>query len=186
MLGMSGNAEDGKFLAKQIAETDPDNSIGVEGLTFGYLLLAGDEGLTNIEKTRMADAKLSDGEVYAAAMSIRYFWSYGNGKISQDRLRSAMRRLLDRPALAEIAIVDLARWKDWDLQPRLMKLYESAEKSETKLKEAIIKFLIACTMDAPKEATEPPQHVVAAKKRLDELRRRDPKLVAHAEKSFYN
>jgi hypothetical protein len=185
MLGLSGTADDARFLAKQIAETDSDASLGVEGLTFGYLLLAGEEGLTMIEKTRMSDGKLSDGEVYAAALAVRYFWSYGNGKISTARMQKAMRRLLDRPALAEIAIVDLARWKDWGLQQRLMEIYKSEDQADKKLKEAIIHYMIACTKDVPKEGKEVPPHVVAARKHLDELRKLDPKLVAFGEKSFY-
>ena len=77
MLGLSGNADDARFLAKQIAATDPDASFGVEGLTFGYLLLAGEEGLTTIEKTRMSDEKLSDGEVYATAYGPLFRDGYG-------------------------------------------------------------------------------------------------------------
>ncbi len=185
MLGLCGDADDARFLAKLIAATDSDSSLGVEGLTFGYLLLAGEEGLTTIEKTRMSDEKLSDGEVYATALAVRYFWSYGNGKISPAHMQRAMRRLLDRPALAEIAIVDLARWKDWGLQQRLMEIYKSEDQTDKKLKEAIIHYMIACTKDVPKEGKEIPRHVTAARKYLDELRELDPQLVTSGEKNFY-
>lgn len=185
MLGMCGNADDARFLAQQIAATDADNSSGIEGITFGYLLLGGEGALATIEKTRLANQDLSDGEVYAAALAIRYFWSYGNGTISLARMREAMRQLLDRPALAEIAIVDLARWKDWSLQARLMDLYKSEDQADRKLKEAIIHYMIACTKDVPKEGKESPAHVAAAKKHLAELRALDPQLVASGEKNFY-
>jgi hypothetical protein len=184
MLGLSGTADDARFLLQQIIAADPDPSSGVEGLTFGYLLLTGEKGLETIENKRMTGEDLEDGEVYAAAQAIRYFWSYGNGKISQERMRHAMRRLLDRPSLAEIAIVDLARWKDWDLQPRLMEIYKSEDQADQKLKETIIHYMIAATRDLPKEGKEIPPHVVAARKYLDELRQLDPKLVASGEKYF--
>lgn len=185
MLGMCGNADDARFLAQQIAATDPDGSLGIEGITFGYLLLGGEGALTTLEKTRLSNDSLSDGEVYAAALAIRYYWSYGNGKIRPASMQTAMRKLLNRPALAEIAIVDLARWKDWGLQERLMELYKSEDQADQKLKEAIIHYMIACTKDVSKDQIESPQHVLAARKCLDELRDRDPQLVASGEKNFY-
>ncbi|MBI3861829.1 MAG: hypothetical protein HY290_08025 [Planctomycetia bacterium] len=185
MLGMCGDSGDAKFLEGVIDKARADDSLGIVGVTFGYLLLTGDTGLTTIEKSRLANKKLADGEVYDTALAIRYFWSYGNGKISPESLRAAMRLLIDRPALAEIAIIDLARWKDWDLQQRLMALYKNTDRAETKLKEAIIHYMIACTKDVPKESKDVPQHVVAARKHLDELRQLDPKLVASGEKLFY-
>ncbi|MBS0266676.1 MAG: hypothetical protein JSS02_32410 [Planctomycetes bacterium] len=197
MLGLSGNADDAKFLAEVIRATDPDNSIGVEGLTFGYLLLSGEEGLSVIEQERIADEKLADGEVWASALAIRYFWSYGNGKIRPARLQAAMRRLLERPALAEIAITDLARWKDWSLLERLMDLYQGEAKSDKNLKAAIIHYMIACTKDIPKApesspdnaaqkaAVPPPKHVATARRNLEELKKRDPELVERGEKFFY-
>jgi hypothetical protein len=191
MLGLSGTNDDARFLAKLITETDPDDSVGVEGLTFGYLLLTGEDGLSLIEAKRIDDENLTDGEVYATALAIRYFWSYGNGKISPARMRAAMRRLLDRPSLAEIAITDLARWKDWSLQSRLMTLYKSEAKEDKKMKTAIINYMIVCSLDVPTDPdTQKPQqplpeHVVTARRNLSELKKLDPELVAEQEKGFF-
>lgn len=184
MLGLSGGMEDGKFLERRIAETDPDRQFGVEGLIFGYLMLTGEPGLTTIEKTRLANLKAEDSDVYAALLATRYFWSYGNGKISRSRLQAALRLLLDRPTYADSAIETLGRWKDWSLHERLMKLYEQKKPDEQSTKEMIINYMIASTKDVPADAAEPPAHAVAGRKCLERLRERDPKLVAHAEKFF--
>ncbi len=118
--------------------------------------------------------------------ALRYLWSYGNGKISPERLLAAMRKLIERPQFAASAITDLARWKDWSVQPRLMELYGRKGFDDRESKRAIIAYLIACTKDAPTGAgDEPPEHVRAAIANLARLRERDPKLVAETEKFFY-
>jgi len=129
MLGLCGGTDEARFLEKQIADIDPERQTGLEGVMFGYLLLAGDRGLDYLEKGYLANLQAPEGKVYPAFLAIRYFWSYGNGKISRPRLRAAMRCLLDQPQLSETAITLLAGWKDWSLHDRLMKLYGSLRKS---------------------------------------------------------
>jgi hypothetical protein len=53
-------------------------------------------------------------------------WRYSEGRIEKSRLRASMRILLDRPELADLVIADLARWKDWEIQDRLMDIYISS------------------------------------------------------------
>jgi hypothetical protein len=185
MLGLSGGADEGRFLERQIAEIDPERQTGLEGIMFGFLLLTGEQGLASIEKAYLASPSAPDGKVYPAFLAIRYFWSYGNGKISQPRLQQAMRLLIERPELADSAIIKLAEWKDWGLHKRLMKLYGSTGQSESSLKTAIIKYMIASTKDVAKGEEKLPAHVVAGRQCLDELRERDSKLVAETEKYFY-
>ena len=184
MLGLCGGPDEARFLEQRIAKTDPERQTGLEGLMFGYLLLAGDAGLAKLQKTYLADPKSEDSETYAAVQAVRYFWTYGNGKISPERLRSAMRLLLDRPTFAENAIVDLARWKDWSLHERLMKLYRASE-GDAKLRKAIVSYMIASTKDVANGAKELPPHALAGQKCLSDLRERDPKLVAETEKYFH-
>jgi hypothetical protein len=184
MLGLCGGSDDARFLEQRIAASDPDRQIGTEGLMFGYLMLSGADGLATLEKMRLAADTLSDGEVFAAVQAIQYYWTYGNGKIEPVLLQRAMRRLLDRPALAETAITTLARWKDWSLHERLMQLYGTKEYNEKSTKKAIISYMIASTKDVGKEAGDAPPHVVAGRRNLEQLRQRDPKLVAETEKFF--
>ncbi|MGE5192712.1 MAG: hypothetical protein ACM3U2_09430 [Deltaproteobacteria bacterium] len=184
MLGLCGGTEEARFLEQRIATTEPERQIGIEGLMFGYLLLTGENGLAVLQKKYLADPKASDGETYAAVLAVRYYWSYGNGKIPAARLQGAMRAVLDRPAFAEGAITDLARWKDWSLHDRLMQLYGTKEYNEKSAKKAIISYMIASTKDVGKEANEVPPHVDAGRKGLERLRQRDPKLVEEVEKFF--
>lgn len=185
MLGLCGGPEEARFLEKRIAEIDPERQIGVEGLIFGYLLLSGEPGLASIEKAYLANPRAAVDRIYPAYQATRYLWSFGNGKISRPRLKEAMRLLLDQSSLSDSAIITLAEWKDWDLHERLMQLYDTLSATETSTKRSIIKYMIASTKDVTKDAKDVPPHAVAGRKCLDELRRRDPKLVAETEKNFF-
>jgi hypothetical protein len=185
MLGLCGGPDEARFLERQIANIDPERQTGLEGVMFGYLLLAGEQGLASIEKAYLANPKAAEDKVYPAYLATRYFWYYGNAKISRPRLQKAMRRLLEQPTFSDSAIITLAEWKDWTLHERLMQLYSSKKQIEASTKKAIIKYMIASTKDVAEDEKEIPAHAQAGRKCLDELRERDAKLVAETEKYFF-
>ena len=160
MLGLCGNEEDAKLMAGRITEPTQDFRLGIDGIMAGYLLLKGDEGLKTLE-----DAKLKPGgkvpfsETYAAMQAVRFVWNYG-GNIKKDRLKQSMRMLLDRPELADLVIADLARWKDWTVQNRLMKLYGQEGYDIPSIKRAIVRYMLVCSKDQAKDDEQnPPKHV---------------------------
>jgi len=184
MLGLCGGTNEAKFLEQRIIAIDPGRQVGIEGLMFGYLLLTGDEGLAKIEKLYLANPKAEDGVTYAAILAVRYFWSYGNGKISPARMQQSLRLLLARPTYFESAVKDLSRWKDWSLHEKLMQLYGTKGYEETSTKREIIRYMIASTKDVGKEGDDVPPQVLAGRKCLEELRQRDARLVGETEKFF--
>lgn len=187
MLGLCGQTADAPLLKERILDDSGERRVGIEGLIVGYLLLTGEPGLELLERTRLIPPSTDSGELYAVQQALRYFWSYGADRIPHARIEQAMRLLLDRPELAENAITDLARWKDWSLQPRLMQLYGTPHFDDMHMKRAIIGFMLASTKDRPK-AEEPgqklPVHITRGEEFLRELRAKDPKLVAESEKFF--
>jgi hypothetical protein len=92
---------------------------------------------------------------------------------------------LDRPEVADLAIADLARWKDWSIQDRLMELYKQGDPSnplgEISTRQAVIRYMIASTLDKPETGDVPP-HIIKAKQHLETLRKLDPKAVQRAER----
>jgi hypothetical protein len=170
----------------------------------GYLLLTREQGLDVIDSTKLASKHQLDAqgkpildkagkplsvpfsETYAAMQALRFMWQYGEGRISEDRLRQSMRTLLDRPELADLVIADLARWKDWTVQEKLMDLYGKEGYDIPSIKRAVVRYLIACTKDKPEDSTaEPPKHAAQAEQYLAELRKSDPKIVRDAERFYF-
>lgn len=186
MLGLCGNPDDAPLMEQRITENVDDFRLGIDGVIGGYLLLTGEPGLAVIEKAKLLDKKVPFSETYAAMQALRFMWTYGNGRIPGDRLKTSMRLLLDRPELADLVISDLARWKDWSMQEKLMQIYGTEDFNVPSIKRAIIRYMIASTKDIPGGgAKEPPPHVVAGTKYLKQLRDKDAKMVNEAERFFF-
>lgn len=126
LIGLCGNDQDAKNVEEKILEETDDFRLGIDGLMSGYLLLKKGEGLTVLDKAKLSNRDVPFSETYAAMQALRFMWKYSEGTIEKPRLRQSMRILLDRPELADLVIADLARWKDWSLQDRLMATYVAA------------------------------------------------------------
>ncbi len=190
MIGLCGSKKEIPLLEKIITKpVENEFRLGMDGIVGGYLLLTGDKGLKFIEKEKFYNKKCAASETFSAVQALRFMWTYGGGRISKDRLRQSMRNLVSRPKYADLAIADLARWKDWDFQTRLMKLYDKKDYKDPVLGAAIrlsiIQYLLACTIDYDKESNKPiPAHVTTARNNLKTLRIKDPKTVKRAERFF--
>jgi len=186
MLGLCGSEEDAALMQAKIMESAQDFRLGIEGVMGGYLMLTGENGLREIEKSKLQDKQVAFSETYAAMQALRFLWTYGEGRISGERLKTSMRLLLDRPEVADLVIGDLTRWKDWSIQARLMELYGADEYNIPSIKRSIIRYMIASTKDVPAGGGEQPtRHVTDGARHLEELRNKDAKMVNDAERFFF-
>jgi len=184
MLGLAGDMDDRDFLQQLIEPSTDEVRIGIEGAMGGYLYLAGAAGVDFLERTKINDPQIPFHETYAAVQALRFIWSYGEDRVPHARVLQTMRKLIDRPALCDIVINDLARWKDWSLQDRVLALYGTRGFDIPSIRRAMIRYLIASSKDLP-EGEEPPPHVVKGRQLVEELRRKDPKRVAEVERFFF-
>lgn len=191
MLGLCGNKDDAALMKKKILKDSKEYRLGIEGVMSGYLLLAGEKGLEVIEDSKLENEKVAFSETYAAMQALNFMWEFAPDRIKKDRLKESMEILLDRPTIADIVIAHLARWKAWDVQDRLMKLYayKDGEKDYNipAIKRAIVRFLLVCGKDAPAGTPDAklPAHVRKAKANLKTLQKKDPKTVKHVQRFFY-
>lgn len=191
LLGLCGSEKDAAEMEKIIVTRPKDDfRLGIDGIVFGYLWIRGEKGLDVVEKAKLASATWKDkegnehevrfSETFAVLSAIRQMWELGKGRIPKQRLRKSLRLLLKRPAVVDLVIPDLARWKDWEISEQLYELYGVKGYDIRPIKIAIIKFLFYATKDKPKDAKTPPAHVVKAQELLDKLKERDPKMVRSA------
>ncbi|MFP6767926.1 MAG: hypothetical protein VB859_07140 [Planctomycetaceae bacterium] len=209
LMGLSGNASDAALMRKLIASPTEEFRLGIDGVISGYLLLAGEKGLPLIEQLKLKNQYLVDengkvltdkkgrkklvpfSETYASMQALRFMWTYGDSRIAKERLRKSMRILLERPELADLVIADLARWKDWSIQDRLMAMYNAKDYNVPAIKRAIVRYMLVSTKDVPKgtpkdaPAADLPKHVQAGQVHLATLRKKDPKTVRDAERFFF-
>ena len=197
MAGLCGQPEDAALLEKKILILDADFRLGIEGVMAGYLLIRGEEGLKALEDAKMrtkvaTDAKgkeipLPFSETYAVMQTLRFMWTYEPDRIPKDRLKQSMHILLDRPELADLVITDLARWKDWSIQDRLIALYDDKNFEIPAIRRAIVRYVIQCSRDVGEPAADGtaaalPEHAVKALANLKVLEEKDPKTVGDAKR----
>ena len=190
LVGLCGNEADGKKLEAHITKPSKDYRLGLDAMISGYLVLMGEKGLDVIDKTKLATTVAKDengeefqipfSETYAVVGAIRFMWTYESKRIPKARLKKSMRLLLNRPAVVDLIIPDLARWKDWEICEQLYELYGKKGYDTRAIRLSIVKFLIHCSRDVPKDAKEDPKHVIESKRFLEKIKERDPKTVRDA------
>lgn len=185
LLGYCGDKSDAPFLEDLILEQTDEFRIGFERVIQGYLLLTRDKGLDVLDEHKLRNKQVPFSETFAAMQALRFMWHHGEGRIAPARLTQSMRILLDRPEVADLAVMDLLRWKDWSVQDKLMQMYRDRDYNQPAVKRMIIRYLIAGSQDRPLATGSPiPQHVIKSSQYLEELRRQDPKNVAASERFF--
>lgn len=187
LLGMCGQAVDGKLLHEMIFEQfDNENFVpGLAGMIEGYLLLRGDRGLEEVDTRILQDEKVPFSSAFAAMQAIRFLHSTATERVPVARLRKSMRLLVCRPEIADLAIADLGRMNDWEIQDQLVSLYGQEPFDVPSVKRAIVRYLLRCSkqnqkVDAP--CLEAVAAAEQAQQHLESLRRRDMKTVSDCER----
>lgn len=185
LIGLCGDESDAVMLEERILQETEDFRLGIDGLMGGYLLIRGDKGLDVLDQHKLKNTKIPFSETFAAMQALRFMWTYGEDRIPQERLRASMRILLDRPDLADLVIADLARWKDWSIQDRLLSIYDKQPYNVPSVKRAIVRFMLASTKDGAQGGAAPlPEHITKGQAAIKHLRAVDPRIVSEAEKFF--
>lgn len=189
MIGLCGNASDAEILRRQIVIKPEKFRIGIDGVMFGYLQLTGVDGLELIDRTKLKATDLPFSEMYQAMQALRHMWDHGNSGISKKRLLQSMRLIVDQPMLSDLAIHDLARWKDWGMQDHLMSIYGVGEFAEPTIKRAIVRYMLKSSQDIPPNAdpddeSKLPAHVVQGRRCIRQLDKKDPETIRQAKRFF--
>jgi len=156
-----------ELLHKLILAPEDDFRAGFDGILGGYLLLEGEPGLELIESRYLASPTAAVGDVRHAQTALRFYHEYGH-TIPKQRICAATRHLLARPAFAASAIIDLARWNDWQPLAQIAGLYAEPAYAEPPIRRAIVGYLLACPKPNGRSA-------------LADLRAIDPAGIAEAE-----
>lgn len=195
MLGLCGDEVDAENLRKMVTKDTDEFRLGIDGVMGGYLLLTGEEGLKQLVETKLStngkpgSEGIAVNETFSAISALRFMWNQGSGKIPKDALRKAMRILVGNENFTPTAILDLARWEDWDYSDELIKKYETLTEDDRRVKRTIIAFFIMASQAVPETAedAEPkdlPAHAIKANDFLKIVKEKDPKDYKIAERMY--
>ena len=128
MLGLCAIDSDADELEDLITSDDRQLKRGLDSLVACYLKIKGKAGLDVIDEFLIRNKKTTQTELFAVVGALR-FHGTDVSVIPKERLLQSARLFLDRPDIADVMIVDLARWGDWSIADKLLGLYQS-EKDE--------------------------------------------------------
>jgi hypothetical protein len=143
MLGVCGQPEDIAMLEDMLQSNDRKMKAGLDAMIGCYLTLRGPEGLPLVERLFLKDKKAEYADTYAAIMALRFHGSETD-IIPRERILKALQLMLERPQLADLVIPDLARWEDWSVMGRLVKLFKEADDKSSWVRVPVINYLRAC------------------------------------------
>lgn len=185
LLGACATEAETDLLGEIVLAPADDIRIGMNGIMSGYLYAAREPGLRKLTERKLAAATVPgpDGEphevpfseTYAAMQAVGFLWEYARDRFEDDAIRAAMRTLLDRPDLADFAIRDLARWRDWTVGDRLYAMYDD-DGIAPAVRRAIVRYFLAAKKDRG-DGGGIPRHVADARRYLAELEKTDPATV---------
>lgn len=176
LLGLCGDATDREQLAQWVlpAPAPNEDRLGLDGLMAGYVLLAGRAGFEQLVATKLSEGA-ADADRLALLNVLRFCWDYGGLEISRPELQAALRLYLDDPALADLVIADLARWKDWSVQSRLIEQFGKQPLESIRSQSLVVQFMKACIRDQEEVADSP--WVQPARLFLETIQRDRPELL---------
>jgi hypothetical protein len=165
--------ENEQLLKRLIDEPASDFRSGFDGVLGGYLLLAAESGLEQIERRFLTAKTAPRGDVMHVITALRFYEEYGK-KIPRARLAQALGHLVERPEYAATVIVDLARWEAWGIEPQVVALWERAGFADPLIRRAIVGYLRTCPQaDAQRDLAALrkrfPDEVTAAERVLSSL-----------------
>lgn len=196
LAGICGKPEDAPILEQKIVTLDADFRLGIEGVMAGYMMIRGEDGLQKLEEVKIIsktaidkdgkEIKLPFSETYAVMQALRFMWTYEPDRLSKDRLKQAMHLLLERKEMADLVITDLARWKDWSIQDRLMTMYSDENFDIPAIRRAIVRYLYYCSQEKTEPGANgsrvPTADAIKAEANMKLLEERDPKTVNDAKR----
>jgi hypothetical protein len=153
LLGVVGDKSDLPRLEQMLRSTQKSTQGGLDATIGCYLTLAGEEGLPLINELFMSNPKAPYADTYAAIMAIRFHGTEGD-VIARSALTESLHPVLDRPDLADLVIPDLARWKDWSLIDRMVKLFTESDPENNWVRVPVVNYLRACPLPEAEAALE--------------------------------
>ncbi len=170
MLGVAGDDSDAEMLEQFMMSDDRKQKAGLDAMIACYITLRGDAALPVVEELFLGNKTAEYSDTYAAIMAYRFHGTEGK-IVDRDKLLPGLRKVLDRPDLADLVIPDLARWEDWQTMPKLVALFKGAKKNANWVRVPVVNYLRACPL--PEAAVE-----------IEQLAKIDPEAIKRANVFF--
>lgn len=131
-----------------VEEAGDDLRAGYDGILAGVFVAETETGLAYLGDRGLFTATTRPGDAKHALAALRFAWECLADLIPRDRVAEATAGLLDNPAVAADAAVDLARYARWDEVDRVAALWKSLGRDDPLVRRAVAGYLEACPLPA--------------------------------------
>ena len=145
MLGVCGLPEDCSLLENMMRSDDRNQKAGLDAMIACYMSLMGEQSLPFVENLFLKNQNAEYTDTYSAIVALRFHANQSN-IISKSRIVQALRHMLDRPQLADLVVPDLARWKDWESMPRMIRLFKESTDENNWVRVPVVNYLRQCPL----------------------------------------
>jgi hypothetical protein len=161
----SKHKEQDARLLRQILKRN--GNAGLDGVLQGLVLLQPKQGWQDVSNL-LRDPSEDFRRRYAALRAARFLKEERPDLVSAEEVVKGVTVLVDQPDIADLALHDLRRWRCWDLTDRILTLQSRPGFEEPHISRALLRFALC----SPTRA---------AKRFVEEQRKRDPQLVEDTE-----
>jgi len=146
MLGLCGKKEDGEVFLSLL--NDPDKSLisGIDGILAGYILVDQTKGWKYTKSLIMGNS--SDfAKRHAGLRTIRFLWDTHMGHISQEELLATMEQFISQGDIADMAIDDLRKWKQWKFTDKILEQSKRDTHIGGLVQRAVLRYMLSVPQD---------------------------------------
>lgn len=133
-------------LENAVAAPGDDRRAGFDGIIAGLLAAEGESALDMLSARGLFAPDTRPGDARHALAALRFAWECLADSIPRDRVAEATATLLDNPAVAADAAVDLARYSHWKDVDRVAALWEPLGRDDPLIRRAVAGFLESCPL----------------------------------------
>jgi hypothetical protein len=131
-----------------VEEAGDDLRAGYDGILAGVLVAEPEAGLAYLGDRGLFTATTRPGDAKHALAALRFAWECLADSIPRDSVAEATAGLLDNPAVAADAAIDLARYTRWNEVDRVAALWQSLGRDDPLVRRAVAGYLEACPLPA--------------------------------------
>ncbi len=161
LLGGCGGEADAQLLRKMIEGPSDRAAVAFDGLLAGYIQLRPRDGW-ELALSVLKDDKRSFTVRFAVVRMLRFYHAWKADETREQVMRG-MATILRQSDIADIAVEDLRRWKEWDLTADVLAVYGKKGYDAPLVQRALVRYALSCPREEARRFTE-------------DLRRKDPAL----------
>jgi len=131
-----------------VEEAGDDLRAGYDGILAGVFVAEPEAGLAYLGGRGLFTATTRPGDAKHALAALRFAWECLADSIPRDSVAEATAGLLDNPAVAADAAIDLARYTRWNEVDRVAALWQFLGRDDPLVRRAVAGYLEACPLPA--------------------------------------